>query len=157
MAKIGEKTPEFRLRGTNQAYTTNEDLLGQSYILAFFPAAFTGVCQAELCTFNDSMVELNESSISVFGVSVDGPLALNAFREQNGLSFHLLSDHDRKATHAFDIAFENFAATDGYTVSQRAVFIVDEAGTVRYAWIAPNPGVEPNYGEVLATARSLTP
>ncbi|MGB0647860.1 MAG: redoxin domain-containing protein [Bradymonadia bacterium] len=157
MANIGTRVPAFKLRGTNQQYMTNENLLGTAYILAFFPAAFTGVCQKELCTFNDSLAQLNTASTTVFGVSVDGPLTQNAFKEQNGLNFHLLSDHDRAATRAFDIAFENFAGTSGYTVSQRAVFIVDADGIVRYSWVAPNPGVEPDYDEVLTASATVTP
>ena len=96
----------------------------------FFPAAFTGVCQKEMCTFNDALGQLNRASTLVFGVSVDGPLA--GVQRTGALEFHLLSDHDRAATRAFNIAFENFAATEGYTVSQRAVFIVDAEGTVRF-------------------------
>ena len=156
MTEVGSRVPAFKLRGTNQEYVSDEDLRGSAYILAFFPAAFTGVCQKEMCTFNDALGQLNRASTLVFGVSVDGPLSQNAFKEQNGLEFHLLSDHDRAATRAFNIAFENFAATEGYTVSQRAVFIVDAEGTVRFAWVAPNPGVEPDYAEVLAAAADMT-
>jgi peroxiredoxin len=33
---------------------------------------------------------------------------------------------------------------------QRAVFIVDEDGNISYKWVGENPGIEPNYDEVLA-------
>ena len=39
----------------------------------------------------------------------------------------------------------------GYTAAKRSVFVIDGSGTIRYSWVAPNPGVgEPNYDEVKA-------
>ena len=155
MVALNESAPDFTLRSTEGDTLTLSNLKGQTVLIAFFPAAFTGVCQKELCTFNDALARLNEANVSVLGISVDGPLALGAFGSQNHLEFPLLSDHQRAVTTAYDIEFHNFAATEGYTVAQRAVFIVDAAGIVRYKWIAPNPGVEPNYDEVLQAATSL--
>jgi peroxiredoxin len=48
------------------------------------------------------------------------------------------------------VALGNFAGMPGYVASQRAVFVVNEEGVLTYKWIAPNPGVEPNYDEVKA-------
>ena len=155
MVALNTQAPNFNLRSTAKAYVTLESLKGQPAILAFFPAAFTGVCQKELCTFNDSFSKLNDASVKVFGISVDGPFSQGAFKEQNQLGFDLLSDHDRNATNAFGIAVENFAGTNGYTVAQRAVFIIDGDGIVKYSWVAENPGIEPNYDEVLAAATAL--
>ena len=155
MTLLNQIAPDFNLRSTGQGYVSRDSLKGQTAILAFFPAAFTGVCQKELCTFNDSLTQLNNASVTVFGISIDGPLTLGAFKSQNHLDFELLSDHDRKATNAFGVAFENFAATEGYTVAQRAVFILDESGVVRFSWIAENPGIEPNYDEVIAAATNI--
>ena len=130
MNLLNQNTPNFNLRSTGEGYVSRDSLKGETVILAFFPGAFTGVCQKELCTFNDALAQLNESSVKVLGISVDGPLALGAFKSQNNLNFELLSDHDRKATHAFGVPFENFAATEGYTVAQRAVFIMDGDGII---------------------------
>ena len=152
MVSLNAPAPSFNLRSTAQENVTLESLKGQTVILAFFPAAFTGVCQKELCTFNDSLSALNAASATVFGISVDGPFALGAFKSQNDLAFELLSDHAREATTAYEVAVENFAGTDGYTVSQRAVFIVNADGNLAYSWIAPNPGVEPDYQAVIEAA-----
>ena len=155
MNLLNQSTPNFNLRSTGEGYVSRDSLKGETVILAFFPGAFTGVCQKELCTFNDALAQLNESSVKVLGISVDGPLALGAFKSQNNLNFELLSDHDRKATHAFGVPFENFAATEGYTVAQRAVFIMDGDGIIKFSWIAENPGVEPNYEAVVAAATAI--
>ena len=155
MPTLNTAAPDFSLRSTDGDYLTLSSLKGQTVILAFFPGAFTGVCQKELCTFNDALSQLNEANARVIGISVDGPLALGAFGSQNNLDFPLLSDHQRTVTNTYDLAFPNFAATEGYTVAQRAIFILDAEGVIRYRWIAPNPGVEPNYEEVLQNAANL--
>jgi len=43
---------------------------------------------------------------------------------------------------------EDFAGLKGYTTSKRAVFIIDENGIVKYAWISENPGLEPDYSAI---------
>jgi peroxiredoxin len=48
------------------------------------------------------------------------------------------------------VTLDDFAGMPGYTVSQRAVFIVDEAGDVMWKWVADSPGEEPDYDAVLA-------
>ena len=156
MTTTNQPAPDFKLRSTAGEYQSLSSLRGQTVILAFFPAAFTGVCQAQLCTFNDSLSKLNESNAKVFGISVDGPLALGAFGSQNNIAFPLLSDHQRTTITDYDITIANFAATEGYTVAKRSVFIIDAEGMIRYRWIAPNPGVEPNYDEVIQAAASLS-
>lgn len=70
-------------------------------------------------------------------------------QEDNGVEFPLLSDDAREVTRAYDVALDNFAGMPGYTASKRAVFIVDQGGTVTYAWEGPNPGVEPDYEAVV--------
>jgi peroxiredoxin len=44
---------------------------------------------------------------------------------------------------------EDFAGLKGYSASKRAVFIIDEEGKILYRWVSENPGVEPNYDEVI--------
>jgi glutaredoxin-dependent peroxiredoxin len=152
MPTLNAPAPSFNLFNTARQGVSLESLKGQTVILAFFPAAFTGVCQKELCTFNDSLSTLNAASATVFGISVDGPFALSAFKTQNDIAFELLSDHARTATNDYGVAVENFAGTGGYTVAQRSVFIVNANGDLAYSWVAPNPGVEPDYQAVIEVA-----
>ena len=51
--------------------------------------------------------------------------------------------------------FTGLGGLDGYTSSTRAVFIVDKDGVVQYKWVAENPGVEPNYDEVVSKVAEL--
>ena len=88
----------------------------------------------------------------MLGICVDSPFANGEFVSKNDLNFKVLSDYSRETTNAYGIPFDNFAGMDGYVAANRAVFVVDAAGTVTYEWIAPNLGTEPNYDEVQAAA-----
>ena len=148
MALLGQKAPDFTLFDHSKNAVTLSALQGQKVVLAFYPAAFTGVCQKELCTFQNSLAELNSANGTVLGVSVDGPFSNAAFAKANNLEFQLLSDYSRSTVEAYGIALNDFAGMAGYTASQRAVFVIDEAGTVIYEWVAENPGIEPDYEAV---------
>ena len=52
---VGSKAPDFTLTNQDREAVTLSKLRGQPVVLAFFPAAFSGVCTKELCTFRDSM------------------------------------------------------------------------------------------------------
>jgi glutaredoxin-dependent peroxiredoxin len=151
MSLLGQKAPDFTLVNHKREKVSLASLTANGrVVVAFYPAAFTGVCTKELCTFRDSLAALNDLKATVVGVSVDAPFSNAAFAAQNGLEFSLLSDYDRAVTRAYGVALDNFAGMPGYTASQRAVFIVSTDGTVSYEWIAPNPGVEPDYAAITA-------
>jgi peroxiredoxin len=155
MPAIGSDAPDFTLPNNKREAVTLSEQRGKNVVLAFFPAAFTGVCEKELCTFRDSLALLNELDATVFGISVDAPFANNAFAEKNSLNFPILSDYARNAVTAFDVVHENFAGMTGYTAAKRSVFVVDKQGKIQYAWVADNPGQEPNYEEVQAAVKAL--
>ena len=154
MVEVSSKAPDFSLPGTDTEQVSLDGLRAAhgNVVVAFFPAAFTGVCETELCTFRDSLTKLNEADAGVVAISVDGPFSNAAFAKKNELNFPVLSDVTRDAVRAWGIAHDDFAGMPGYTAAKRSVFVVDADGTVQYAWVAPNPGVEPDYDAVLAAA-----
>lgn len=117
-------------------------------VLAFFPGAFTGVCSHEMRALQDRLEELSDAGATLYGISVDLPFALNEFRDRLSLSFDLVSDTDREAIDAFDIAMD-FEAIGVHDIAERAVLVVDGNRTVTYAWVSDDPGVEPDYDELL--------
>ena len=149
MVSVGDTAPDFTLTATDKSKVTLSDHRGQRVVLAFYPAAFTGVCTAEVCGFRDSMAALNDAGATVFGISVDSPFANGAFAKENGLEFTLLSDVHRTMISDYGMTFENFAI-DGYTVANRGVVVVEADGTVGYVWICESLGQEPDYDEVVA-------
>ena len=154
--EVGMAAPDFSLFDADRKATSLSDFRGKNVVLAFYPGAFTGVCTTEMCTFRDRMDGLNSLNAQVLGISVDGAFAQKAFSDQNNLNFPLLSDFQREAVNQYDLAISNFAGMEGYTASKRAVYVVDGEGVVRYAWVGPNPGVEPDYDEVQAELGKLS-
>ena len=150
MVEVGDDAPDFRLVNTNGEWATGGEHKGSRVVLAFFPAAFTGVCTTELCTFQDSLARLNEANAVIYGICVDARFSNAAFAKANGVEFEILSDYTREMVRDYGIALDDFAGMPGYTASQRAVFIVDEEGDVMYKWVGENPGIEPDYDAVLA-------
>ncbi len=154
--EVGMAAPDFSLYDADRKATSLSDFRGKNVVLAFYPGAFTGVCTTEMCAFRDRMDGLNSLNAQVLGISVDGAFAQKAFSDQNKLNFPLLSDFQRETVNQYDLAIPNFAGMEGYTASKRAVYVVDGEGVVRYAWVGPNPGVEPDYDEVQAELGKLS-
>ena len=144
----GDAAPEFNLRSTDGEQVSLSDQRGSAVVLAFFPAAFTGVCQTEMCTFRDSLAEFNDMNAKVFGISVDPPFSQAEFHSQNELTFPLLSDTRGETVAAYGVTLENLAGIDGYNVAQRSVFVVDGDGKVAWSWVSDSPLNEPAYDEV---------
>ena len=155
MVNIGDTAPAFTLKTTDKSDVSLADYSGQTVILAFYPGAFTGVCDKEMCAFQDNMSKLNESNSVVLGISVDSPWANAEFARKYNLEFKLLSDLDRDVVKAYDATFVGLGGIDGYMSANRVVIVIDGNGIVQHRWVAENPGVEPNYEEVVEFASSL--
>ncbi len=153
--QVGTQAPSFTLVDTDKKPRSLDEFKGKKLVIAFFPGAFTGVCTKEMCALRDSMSKFNELNAQVVGISVDSPFANKGFAESNNLQFPLLSDYARTAVKAYGVELQNFAGLEGYTVAQRSVFVLDQNGVIRYAWVAENPGIEPNYDEITKAVSSL--
>jgi peroxiredoxin len=154
-ADVGQKAPQFILVNTDLKTVSLSDLTGKNVVVAFYPAAFTGVCQKEMCTFRDALNDFTSANTAVLGVSVDSPFANKEFAAKNGLNFPLLSDITRDVIKQYNVVFNDLAGVKGFTVAKRAVFVIDRQGVIRYKWVAPEPKVEPNYAEVTAAVKKL--
>ena len=148
MVTVGDTAPAFTLTATDKSQVSLADFAGQRVVLAFYPAAFTGVCTAEMCALRDGLAGFNSLGATVLAVCVDSPYANGVFTEQNALNFPVLSDYNRVAVDAYGIAFDNFAGMDGYVAANRCVFIVNEEGTITYQWFGPHLGAEPDYAAI---------
>jgi peroxiredoxin len=155
MVSTGDTAPTFTAplaNGDVDEFDLEDRLDEAPLVLAFFPGAFTSVCSHEMSTFQDRLEEFQDAGASVYGLSVDSPFALNEFRDKLDLTFDLVSDADKEVVEAYDIAMD-FEALGVHDVAKRAVFVVDSDGTVTYAWVSDDPGVEPDYDEVLEAVR----
>ena len=101
---VGAKAPDFTLHNQNREdVTLSQELKKGPVVLAFFPAAFSGTCQQEMCTFRDSMAELGKSSAKVLGISTDTFFALKAWGDQQHFGFPLLSDYNKEVINKYGV------------------------------------------------------
>ncbi|HEU24364.1 MAG: peroxiredoxin [Mesoaciditoga sp.] len=153
--KIGDKAVDFELYDTDLKVRSLKEFAGKNVVLAFYPGAFTSVCQKEMCTLRDSLSKFNKFNAQVIGISVDGPFANKAFAQQNMINFPILCDFERKVSKIYGGLHENFVGVKGYSVAKRSVFVVDKNGKIAYAWVSEDPGKEPNYVEIENTLSKL--
>ena len=146
--EIGKKAPDFELPDVNMKTHKLSDYRGQKVVLAFFPAAESPVCSAEMCNFRDSNQELRAIGAQVLGISVDGPFANKMFAQNKQLNFPVLSDYKRDTIRKYGVVMKDLASLREYDAAKRSIFVLDSDGMVVYKWISDNPLVEPNYDEV---------
>ena len=152
---IGQNAPNFTLKNTAKEPISLSNYRGKTVILAFYPGAFTGVCDKEMCAFQDNMAKLNAAEATVIGISVDSPWANAEFARKYNLEFELLSDLDREVVTSYDATFVGLGGIEGYVSANRVVIVIDKAGVIQHRWVAENPGVEPDYDAIVAVAESL--
>ncbi|MBM3778626.1 MAG: redoxin domain-containing protein [Acidimicrobiia bacterium] len=157
-ADVGTTAPDFTLPNQDrEAVTLSAELAkGKPVVLAFFPAAFSSVCQKELCTFRDAarLGSLNNlSKAQVFGISVDTFFALKAFGAEQKLSFPLLSDFNKDVIRAYDVLNPDMVGLKG--IAKRSVVVVSGDGRIAYREVLDDARNEPDYAKLNAALASL--
>jgi peroxiredoxin len=126
-AEIGHEAPDFELKDTTGELVRWSSFRGQQpVVLVFFPFAFTGICQGELCALRDDIGTYQAAGVQLLAVSCDTSPAQKEFAGQQGYPFPLLSDfwpHGATAT-----AYGVFDEARGCAV--RATFVIGTDGTV---------------------------
>jgi peroxiredoxin len=151
---VGAKAPDFTLPNEDrQPVTLSEQVAKGPVVLAFVPAAFSGVCTKELCTFRDRIAELNAVNATVLGISVDTFFTLKAWKDAQGLNFPLLSDFNKDVIRSYGVFNEDMIGLKG--IAKRAVFVIDRGGVVRHREVLDDARNEPDYAKVSAALASL--
>ena len=152
-AETGSIAPDFTLPNQDREPVTLSKQRGRPILLAFFPAAFSSVCQKELCTFRDALGRLNNVKAQVYGISVDTFFALKAFADQQHLTFPLLSDFNKQVIRDYGVFNEDMIGLKG--IAKRATFVIDMDGIVRHAEVLDDARNEPNYDKVFETLAKM--
>src|SRR5438093_3254299 len=145
---VGSKAPDFTLTAEERQPVTLSQQRGKPVVLAFFPAAFSSVCAKELCTFRDSLAQLNRANAQVYGISVDTFFTLKAFHDHEKLTFPLLSDFNKQVIRDYGVYNEDMIGLKG--IAKRAVFVIDKDGIVRHREVLDDARNEPDYAKALA-------
>ena len=120
---IGDPAPDFTLEGTDGPFTLSEHR-GEIVVLLFYPGDETMVCTRQFCSYRDTGLEGLDAT--VVGISSQDLASHQKFVDHHGLTVPLLADVDRAAAKAYGVTAPIVGTT------RRAVFVVDEAGIVRF-------------------------
>lgn len=144
-AVLGEKVPNFTTLDQNgEKWVLKKEIKNAQYLVVYFyPAAFTGGCTAQACSYRDQKGELESLNAQVVGVSGDNPETLELFALEHALNFPMLADQSGAMATIFDVPHgeggtinreikgESLDLERGTTI-QRWTFILDQKGTLIY-------------------------
>jgi len=144
MPTIGQPAPDFTLPSTAGKDVTLSSFRGKENVLvAFFPAAFSGVCTAEMCAFSEDYSKFEKAGTRVLPVSVDAGPSLKAFKEKERMSVDLLSDFFRKTARDYGVLAE------AKGTAKRSYFLVDKQGVLRWSHVEAENGHRREDAELL--------
>jgi len=154
MVSTGDTAPDISATiGTSdhEDFELSAHLGDGPVVLAFFPGAFTPPCSNEMVALEEHLAEFEAAGATVLGVSADSAFSLGAFSDEHDLSFTLVSDMDGNAIRDYGLEME-IPDLGLHGIANRAVYVLDDEGTVTYEWVADEPTDEPDYGELVAAA-----
>jgi len=129
----GDLAPEFSLDDQDGSTLSLSDLRGRRTVVFFYPAAMTPGCTREACDFRDSVESLRAAGIEVIGISRDDEAKLRRFREQEQLTYPLLSDPDHAVHEAYGAWGEKMNYGKLVEGVIRSTFVLDEEGIITSA------------------------
>jgi peroxiredoxin (alkyl hydroperoxide reductase subunit C) len=141
--EVGTQAPDFELKASGERTVRLSELLkeGKNVIVAFFPAVFSPVCGDELSVFQEALDEFERVDARVIAISVDNIWSVDAFAKATGITFPLLADFHPKGA----VAERYGVMNSELGLAERALFIVDPQGVIRYSYVSPmleNPGAD---------------
>lgn len=153
----GDQAPNFTGKQVTaeelDEFELAEEIGDGPVVLGFFPFAFTGGCQKQMCDLRDNLAELEAAGAKAFGVSADSPFSLQAWHEANGFGFPLVSDFNGEGLEAFGVADDTILGLQHH--AQRSCFILDDDGNVAWSWTTEDPSVTPDIEEIQQVVEKL--
>ena len=146
----GLPAPDFSLHSTPDQTVSLSDFRGQPVILAFYPADWSPVCGDQMSLYNEILPEFHRFNAELLGISVDGIWCHLAFARDRKLRFPLLADFEPKGAAAR--AYGAYRPQDGH--SERALFVIDAEGIIRWSYVSP-VGINPGADGILAALDAL--
>jgi thioredoxin-dependent peroxiredoxin len=121
---VGEPAPDFELEGTAGRFHL-ADHRGERVVLLFYPGDETMVCTRQFCSYRDRSADMEALGATVVGISGQDVESHRDFTEHHGLTVPLLADPGREAA-------KRYGVSRGRLGTQRAAFVIDEEGIVRW-------------------------
>jgi peroxiredoxin len=153
--QTGDDAPTFTATvGTSdhEPFDLAEHIGDGPVVLTTFPGAFTPPCTNEMIALQEYLTEFEDAGATVIGLSADSPFSQGAFREEHGIEFDPASDMSGGAIRADGLEMDS-ADLGLHGIANRAVFVIDDDGTIVYDWVAEDPTNEPDYEDVPGVVR----
>jgi peroxiredoxin len=148
----GQSAPAFTLHATPDQTLSLAELRGRPVILVFFPADWSPVCGDQIGLYNELLSEFEKFGAQIVGISVDGSWCHAAFTHDRKLRFPLLADFEPKG--AVARLYGVYQGEAG--VSERALFVIDAQGVIRWSYLSPI-GINPGADGILEALEKLSP
>jgi peroxiredoxin len=135
MIAAGTPAPEFTLRDQDGKQVSLSDFRGRKLLLIFYPLDFSPVCSDQLSVYQEVKPQIEAKGVELVGISVDSGFAHKAFQQKLGIDTTLLADFEPKGEVAR--AYGAYIEKTGH--ANRSLVLVDEEGTVEWAYESPSP------------------
>jgi peroxiredoxin len=146
----GTPAPDFALQSAPDKSLRLSELRGHPVILVFYPADWSPVCGDQVALYNEILPEFHEYGAELLGISVDSAWCHAAFAQDRKLRFPLLADFEPKGA----VARMYGAYRDQDGTSERALFVLDRDGVIRWSYCSPI-GVNPGADGILSALEGL--
>ncbi|GAA4599385.1 peroxiredoxin [Actinoplanes octamycinicus] len=128
--EVGAPAPDFLLKDQNNQEVRLSAFGGRkAVLLVFYPLAFSRRCHGELTEIQEHLADYANERVQVLTLSVDSVYSHKVWAEQEGFDFPLLADFWPHGGVARDYGV--FNEETGF--ANRGTFLVDPAGTIRFA------------------------
>ncbi len=149
--QVGDAAPDFVAPSTSGKDVSLSSFRGKrNVLLAFFPLAFTGTCTKELICFTEDFDQFAGKGVEILPISVDSTASLKEFKNKLQMKTELLSDFKRDISRAYGVLNED------RFYSNRAYFLIDREGRLRWSHIEGNNGERRENSEILAEIEQLS-
>jgi peroxiredoxin len=148
---VGTEAPDFELRSTPDQALSLSALRGRPVVLVFYPEDWSPVCSDQLALYQELKPEFDRFDAQLVGISVDGIWCHLAFAADRHLHFPLLADFEPKG----EVARRYGVYRDSDGTSERALYVLDRDGVVRWSFVSP-VGVNPGADGILRALEELT-
>ncbi|HEK21358.1 MAG TPA: peroxiredoxin [Bacteroidetes bacterium] len=129
----GTPAPEFSLPDSMGNLISLSDYRGKDVMLVFYPLDWSPGCSQQLDLYQSELSEFEQKGIQLLGISVDSLYTHGAWAATRGITFPLLSDFEPKGETAKK--YHVYREKDGF--SERALFLIDKNGIIRYSYVSP--------------------
>jgi len=149
--QVGELAPDFNVPSTSGSDVSLSSFRGKrNVLLAFFPLAFTGTCTKELVCFTEDFDQFAGRGVEILPISVDATPSLKEFKNKLQMKTELLSDFRRDVSRAYGVLNEE------RFYSNRAYFLIDKSGRIKWSYVERNNGERRDNSEILAAIELLS-